>query len=54
MVVKANERKRGPKPKDTIYEFGGLTWTTERAELTIKRAKKQVTEIAGRFPSHRT
>jgi hypothetical protein len=47
MVYKANERKRGPESKDTIYEFGGLTWTTQRAEMTIKRAKRHVSDITG-------
>ncbi|KAF2833878.1 hypothetical protein CC86DRAFT_16155 [Ophiobolus disseminans] len=44
MVVKANERKRAPVHKDTTFEFGGMSWTKERAEATIKRAKKQLPE----------
>ncbi|KAJ4365557.1 hypothetical protein N0V83_008176 [Neocucurbitaria cava] len=45
MVSKANERKRGPQSKDTTFEFGGMSWTRERAEATIKRARKQLPEI---------
>jgi hypothetical protein len=47
VVNKANKRKRGPESKDTVYEFGGLTWTTQRAEVTIKRAKRPMPNLTG-------
>jgi len=46
MVAKANERKR-TMYKDTVFQFGGTTWTRERAETTAKRAKKPLTDAMG-------
>ncbi|KAF1913313.1 hypothetical protein BDU57DRAFT_522148 [Ampelomyces quisqualis] len=44
IVRKADQRKRAPMHKDTTFTFGGMTWTRERAEATIKRTKKQISE----------
>ena len=51
MVVKAKERKQGPDKKDTSFKFGGMTWTSARAEVTVKRAGKGTTEIIGSYPN---
>ncbi|KAK1771936.1 hypothetical protein QBC33DRAFT_566069 [Phialemonium atrogriseum] len=39
MTAKATKRKREEK-KDTIFFYGGQTWTSERAERTLLRTKK--------------
>lgn len=49
MVRKANDRKREPPHKDTVFEFGGLKWTEERAQTSMKRAKKELVEVMGRL-----
>lgn len=53
MVAKAKERKRAPPYKDTVFEFGGMCWTRERAEATVKRAKKALPEVMGESRSLR-
>jgi hypothetical protein len=50
MVIKARERKLGPDKKDTSFKFGGMTWTSARAEVTVKRAGEGTTEIIGMHP----
>lgn len=50
MVVKAKERKQGPEKKDTTFTFGGMTWTSARAEVTVKRAGEGISEIIGSHP----
>jgi hypothetical protein len=49
MVVKAKKRKQGPDKKNTTVTFGGMNWTSERAEVTLKRAGKDVSELTGIF-----
>ncbi|USP79641.1 hypothetical protein yc1106_06915 [Curvularia clavata] len=44
MVDKAKERKQGPDKKDTSFKFGGMTWTSAHAEVTVKRAGEGITE----------
>jgi hypothetical protein len=39
MTAKATKRKREEK-KDTVFTYSGITWTRERAEKTLVRAKK--------------
>jgi len=47
MIAKANERKR--RNKDTVFKFGGMTWTPERAQTTVKRAKKVLSGSIRKF-----
>lgn len=40
MVQKADKRKRDEQ-KDTEFVFGGLRWSRERAEASVKRQRQQ-------------
>jgi hypothetical protein len=51
MVVKAKQRRQAPDRKETIFTFGGMQWTSERAEMTIKGASKGSSDIAGMLSS---
>lgn len=47
MVSKVKERKQGPDKKDTLFKFGDVHWTAERAEATVRRTRKKVPETIG-------
>jgi hypothetical protein len=44
MLKKAQERKRHPGEKDTVFRFGDRLWTVERIQKSNRRTKDEEQE----------